>query len=315
MTQQWKPTGGRFDVEPLENINEVADLPDLAQLDEAQIYSIRSGNFAPDYVVPWAWDSAEGEYQEWRSTVDGQAIIDIPDSVVAEKEIHSYPVTEFTESSWPDAIGESNIDTISGPTLMESDFGGQGGVVSDGDDGYVQSDTMGDFGSNLTGSWAVVVPFSTEDNSNIILGVDNENDDTLFGISIGRSMPDNKIGINVRDNSGNFQRFHGTPDINDGNEYVCILQSVGNSASDKEIYFEPDSDVSSIEMDDGDLGTTSNFEFPMTYFARVIDGSIDQNIAASINTPRWYNDSLTESERSDVFDAYDWYDPSTDAPS
>ena len=82
MTQQWKPTGGRFDVEQLENINEVADLPDVTQLDEAQIYSIRSGEFAPDYVVPWDWDATAEEYQEWRSTVDGQVILDIPDSVL-----------------------------------------------------------------------------------------------------------------------------------------------------------------------------------------------------------------------------------------
>ena len=86
MTQQWNPTGGRFDVEPLENINEVADLPDLAQLDEAQIYSIRSGEFAPDYIVPWAWDSTEGEYQEWRSTVDGQVISDIVGIVLKPEE-------------------------------------------------------------------------------------------------------------------------------------------------------------------------------------------------------------------------------------
>ena len=86
MTQQWKPTGGRFDVEPLENINEVADLPDLAQLDEAQIYSIRSGEFAPDYVVPWAWDATAEEYQEWRSTVDGQAIRDIPDILIPQED-------------------------------------------------------------------------------------------------------------------------------------------------------------------------------------------------------------------------------------
>ena len=117
MTQQWNPTGGGFDVEPLENINEVADLPDLAQLDEAQIYSIRSGEFAPDYVVPWDWDATAEEYQEWRSTVDGQVIRDIPDSGVylddwfdnriSNRETYSDLQYEFFDSS----PVESGFDT------------------------------------------------------------------------------------------------------------------------------------------------------------------------------------------------------------
>ena len=103
MTQKWKPTGGRFDVEQLENINEFADLPDLAQLDEAQIYSIRSGDFAPDYAVPWAWDSTESEYQEWRSAVDGQAIVGIPGDIVLKPESNDldfFTADEGSTDNW-----------------------------------------------------------------------------------------------------------------------------------------------------------------------------------------------------------------------
>ena len=140
MTQQWNPTGGRFDVEPLENINGVADLPDLAQLDEAQIYSIRSGDFAPDYVVPWAWDSTEGEYQEWRSTVDGQVIRDTPDSA-----IHQYRFDEGSGETAFDSIGSVDA-SITGANWDSS--AGQGGFhlqFDDGDNDKVDISSIYDF--------------------------------------------------------------------------------------------------------------------------------------------------------------------------
>ena len=108
MTQQWNPTGGGFDVEPLENINEFADLPDLAQFNEAQIYSIRSGEFAPDYVVPWAWDSSAGEYQEWRSVVDGHHYYESP-----------FTIDDFEEdrldANYRDIIKGEDFDYVTSP--------------------------------------------------------------------------------------------------------------------------------------------------------------------------------------------------------
>ena len=238
----------------------------------------------------------------------------IPDSVVPQKEIHSYPVTGFTTENWPDGIGQSDIDTINGPTFDDSLFGSEGGVKGDGVDDFAQSDTMGSFGSNINGSWAVAIPFSTTDNDGHILGVANESNDTNFVVELGQNVPDNKLGASFRDDSRDTQRINCTPDVNDGANYVVIIQSTGSSASDKAIYFEPNNDVSSIDFDDGPLGTTSNFDLPMTYFSRNLFGDVDSHLEISLNTPRWFDDSLTESERSDVFDAYSWYDPSTDAP-
>jgi len=103
--------------------------------------------------------------------------------------------------------------------------------------------------------------------------------------------------------------------INDGGEYVVIIQSRGPTAGDIEIYFEPSTDSATINNSGADGDGSQSFSSPdMTYYARNSGGSIEKHLGIALNDPRWFNDSLTESERTDVFAQYDWYDPSTDAP-
>ena len=68
-----------IDVQTLENIDSFDDLPDVTELTEEQLYAIRSGDLASDYIAPFEWDGES--YEQWRSIIDGINIA-IFDSVV-----------------------------------------------------------------------------------------------------------------------------------------------------------------------------------------------------------------------------------------
>ena len=80
MSQIWREVGGGIEV--LENINEVADLPDISTIDSEGVWYIESGEFGPDYIAPTNWDSTAGEFTDWFSLFDGQILADIPDRQV-----------------------------------------------------------------------------------------------------------------------------------------------------------------------------------------------------------------------------------------
>ena len=254
MTQQWNPSGGGFDVEPLENINEVADLPDLAQLDEAQIYSLRSGNFAPDYVVPWAWDASTEEYQEWRSTVDGQAISDIPVVSVWDNKENTQEFWEensnwlsLSVGDWDDLAGWEDDSDIVDIFDNESDW-----VTVNSDPSITDTATEGANDYEFTdfdGRWWQEFRSNTNTRDVAInqLGYwDVSNADTVncrFEGDAGGSTADFAAVMQDVDNPSNFETievtnesgtwdFSETLDISDLDDdwYVTIIASAGASA-------------------------------------------------------------------------------------
>ena len=80
MSHVWRGMSGGIEV--LENVNEMADLPDISTIDSEGVWYIESGEFAPDYIAPTNWDATAGEFTDWFSLFDGQIIRAIPDSVV-----------------------------------------------------------------------------------------------------------------------------------------------------------------------------------------------------------------------------------------
>ena len=77
MSQTWRGMGGGIEV--LENVNEMADLPDISAIGSEGVWYIESGEFAPDYIAPTNWDSSVGEFTDWFSLFDGRILGDIPD--------------------------------------------------------------------------------------------------------------------------------------------------------------------------------------------------------------------------------------------
>lgn len=236
----------------------------------------------------------------------------IPDSV-----INQYLYEDFSTSEWTDSIGSLGLTTISGLQGDGTAFGGEGGVESPNAGDYAQDGQFTFLQNNYYSEWAVAFGFSTTDDSAFLWGVNDINDGFNYttNCDIGRDVTSGRLGVGRRFASNNTTIVESDVSVNDGEEYVVIIQSTGPTASDLEIYFEPTVDSAQINQNGTDgTGSESFDSTDMTYYARNDQGTIVEGIVASMTDPRWFNVSLTESERSSVFSSYSWYDPSTDAP-
>ena len=100
-SRQFTPFGGSGEIVTLDNINEYDDLPPLAEIDSPDVYEIRTGNFATDYLVPMQDGSTD--FNEWYSLVDGQIILNIPDR-------------EIDYFEWGGPVSDRYSDWINGST-------------------------------------------------------------------------------------------------------------------------------------------------------------------------------------------------------
>ena len=121
MSQIWRGVSGGIEV--LENVNEMADLPDISTIDSEGVWYIESGGFGPDYIAPTNWDSSAGEFTDWFSLFDGQILVDIPDAVAvrpddddAEDRDDAFGLRITTEVEWDDRIGAEISSNTSGAT-------------------------------------------------------------------------------------------------------------------------------------------------------------------------------------------------------
>lgn len=105
----------RVDVQTLEDVDGYDDLPDVTEASLPQVYSVRTGDMAPDYIVPWGWDGEK--YQEWRSVVDGGRLA-IPDTVVEDFE-RPDPLDDYTGDTGAFSVHTS--DPIEGDQSLESE--------------------------------------------------------------------------------------------------------------------------------------------------------------------------------------------------
>jgi hypothetical protein len=236
----------------------------------------------------------------------------IPDSL-----INQYLYADFTTSNWPDSEGSLDLTTISGLQSDGTAFGGEGGVESSTAGDYAQDGQFTFLQNNYYSEWAVAFGFSTTDDGAFLWGINDVNNgfNSTINCDIGRDVTSGRLGISRRFGS-NTPTFVGSDvAVNGGGEYVAIIQSTGPTASDLEIYFEPSVDSAQINQSGADgTGSESFNSTDMTYYARNDQGTIASGIVALMTDLSWFNASLTESERSNVFGQYSWYDPSTDAP-
>jgi|AntDeeMinimDraft_4_1070355.scaffolds.fasta_scaffold05158_5 hypothetical protein len=70
---QWSAAGGGGELITLDTINKFDDLPDVTMLSQPDVYEIRTGDLASDYVVPMD-TTGDGNFDTWYSLVDGQTI-------------------------------------------------------------------------------------------------------------------------------------------------------------------------------------------------------------------------------------------------
>jgi hypothetical protein len=232
---------------------------------------------------------------------------------LVKSEFYRYLTADFTTSSWSDSINGNDIDNISGSVFDSSLFDNTGGITTGTADFYAED--IDDIWTRIDQSWAFAMGFSTTDSNGYLGGGDVNSFDEFLQFAVGADVSPGILTASRGTN--NDQRVLG-PSVDDGGDYVVIIQSTGPQASDLEIYFTPSSNVASVDINSGALNPPANSslgEFAYTTRADVLPSP---NQIRSLNMDnsdiRWFTDSLTQSERSDVFDAYSWYDPSTDAP-
>ena len=117
MSQIWRGVSGGIEV--LENVNEMADLPDISTIDSEGVWYIESGEFGPDYIAPTNWDSSAGEFTDWFSLFDGQILVDIPDGLVDDFEDESINVRSDDWSGWD---GDTDKFSVQSDTVLNGDF-------------------------------------------------------------------------------------------------------------------------------------------------------------------------------------------------
>ena len=141
MSQIWRGMSGGIEV--LENVNEMADLPDISTIDSEGVWYIESGEFAPDYIAPTNWDSTAGEFTDWFSLFDGRILVDIPDSDI-------YLQDDFGDDKLSDRDG-SGTTTYNGVEGVYRPEWTQDGDTPTVDNGIlsVDSDTQMFTGINL----------------------------------------------------------------------------------------------------------------------------------------------------------------------
>jgi len=243
---------------------------------------------------------------------------DVLFSAIPDSEVYRYLTADFTTSSWPDDLNNQDIDTVEGASFDSSIFDSTGGVVARESDYY--QGNIPDIWSRIHQSWAIVMGFSTTDGDGYLAGGDINSFDELLQFPVGADVSTGTLAAGrATQVSGSrvSQRVVG-PTVNDGGDYVVIIQSTGPSASDLEIYFTPDTNVASVDIDGGDIGAPENSSLgPLTYTSRTDafpSPGEQRSLAMDTSDIRWFTSDLTQSERSAVFDEYSWYDPSTDAP-
>ncbi|AFH21854.1 hypothetical protein OSG_eHP11_00035 [environmental Halophage eHP-11] len=235
----------------------------------------------------------------------------IPDFV-----INQYLFSDFTTSEWTDSAGSLNLTTISGLQADGTAFGGNGGVKSPSAGDYAQDGEFTFLENNYYSKWAVAFGFSTSDND-ILFGVNDTvvTFDDFIQTEIGGTVDAGHLGYGRRYAGNSITRIQSDVAVNDGSDYAVIIQSTGPTATDLEIYFKASVDSATVVNSGRDgTGSESFDSTDMTYFTRNNGGTVESGITATLTGIRWFNNSLTQSERTSVFDSYSWYDPSTDAP-
>jgi len=221
---------------------------------------------------------------------------------------NQYLVGDFTTSNWPDSEGTVDIDTISGLTFDSTAFGGGGGVVGGGSD-YGVSQSMDDWGNNVFPTeWAISFQFEdyTETAPNMFIGKDS-----TPGLTIGshgfEGGNEDRLQFQFQGANGSTERnaVESNRAVNDGATYTVILQKEGTNGADSMVLYFPDA-VTNGEQNiltntsdptGGDLGEVGY----LTWW----DGSSpDRTTPMSIRNPRWFSDSLNQSERESVFSQY-----------
>jgi len=234
---------------------------------------------------------------------------DVLFSALPDSARNQYLVGDFSTTIWSDSVGTVDIDQIERLTFDSTAFGGKGGVVGGGSD-YGVSESMDDFGNNIfPNQWALAFQFEdyTETASNMFIGKNGSPTSLTIGSHGFEGGNQDRLQFQFQGGGGSGERNAVESDraVNNGATHTVILQKEGtNAANSMVIYF-------SDAVTNGEQNILTNASDPsggnlgeVGYLTWWDGTNPDRTTPMSIRNPRWFSDSLTESERKDVFALY-----------
>jgi len=237
------------------------------------------------------------DFTTWRSLIDGEEMIAIPDSEANQKLLHRWVLNDVNgtvEDSEGDADGTNNgIQSTGGDWILDAAGEGDG-------DSHIATTTLGDFGSSMDSDFAIALSFTTADNDGNALGVWETAG--FSGMALGipfdgvGGVGDGNFAFLLQDNNDNTLSVNTQDEtFDDGAEYRVVLNKTGNSASDLEIWANQTEESTNTESDDN-FGDVVNFTEDLYLFARNAGGSAQREFDGVIDDICIFNDSLTQSE-------------------
>ena len=237
-------------------------------------------------------------FNRWRSLVDGEVIVRIPESEADQKLLHRW-VLDDVNGTVEDSAGDVD-GTNNGVTPVSGDWAGGSAGDGDGISDHINLGRMGDFGSSvLPNDFAVAFSIQTTvgaEDGHFCFGMIDSDGDQRFRTRISDEN-DGDVSLDLRsDTQDNMQARTGGGQVDDGNPHRVVWNKTGSGASDQEVWV--DQNELSLTTDNDDNPTSfSDFDTDMILFASgTEDDTDDFHIDAIIDDFCFFDDSLTQSE-------------------
>jgi hypothetical protein len=217
-----------------------------------------------------------------------------------------YPLQESSGSTAYDFSGNNYDGSVSGATQAGDVPPPNKRYVFDGSDDYIdQGSTLDSFGGDMDTNFSVAfwMKSSSIGSESVVTGVSNNNENTYLVIGSGFNSNTGELEFTVRDESQNEISVSTDNTYDDGTWHHVVMNKVGNSASDLEIYVDG-SQASTSVLSSGTLSDPSDFNVNNFVGAWNAAGTDNRNFPGDLADFRIFNDSLSSSEINTLYNDF-----------
>lgn len=234
-------------------------------------------------------------------TIVSETVISIPNSA-----IHRWKYDEGSGSTVADNIGSAD-GAITGATWESGTYIGSNALSSDGQDDYVNTSSLGSFGSSLGSGWAIAFTFeSTSMDAEFILGRNNGGGQTRMVVHSGSwSSSQGSLGLTLQDDNGNTDVATTNSTFNDGSKHRLVINVPDSSASNFEFYVDNSSKATTVQSSEG-ASSFSDFSGPVYIHVENDSGSLNNPHKGKLDDVIIFDSTLSSQEIQDDYDRQPW---------
>lgn len=234
-------------------------------------------------------------YDQWRSIIDGTEYYVMPDSVV-----HQYPVSTFTTSTWADNAGSADM-SVNGMTA-DTFANGEESVLGQTDD-YGLADGPQSLPNNQDFGVAMTLQYSDVNDLELWAGSSDGSNDFRIHTSDVDTGSVGGIGMQLGDNNSNRNRIQTDATFDDGAVHAVVINKIGNTATDWNIYVDDmgdGSDKSTTTNDQGFDHTNYSNTVSMGFYDNNENGTLkSRNIDSHVGVFEFKSSTYSQTERED----------------